>query len=90
MPEPAPADLARGDTGPLAAFGRSSGLCLLLGLVLAATSPSGPPVGLEVLLTLAGFGVTAKGAVVPRRSEILRLNCGVSPTYLGPAADGVR
>jgi hypothetical protein len=36
LPEPAPAVLATGDLRPLAAFGHSSGLCLGLGLMIAA------------------------------------------------------
>lgn len=38
LPEPAHAFLADGDPRPLAAFGHSSGLCLLLGLTLAAAT----------------------------------------------------
>jgi hypothetical protein len=38
LPEPAHAFLANGDARPLAAFGHSSGLCLRLGLVLAAAA----------------------------------------------------
>lgn len=65
LPEPAHAYLAEGDTGPLAAFGHSSGRCLLLGLAMAAASPSGPPVGLEALLMLAGIEVPSRKGVVP-------------------------
>ena len=38
LPEPAHAFLATGDSRPLAAFGHSSGLCLRLGLTLAAAA----------------------------------------------------
>ena len=38
LPEPAHALLANGDARPLAAFGHSSGLCLRLGLMLAAAA----------------------------------------------------
>jgi hypothetical protein len=38
LPEPAHAFLATGDSGPLAAFGHSSGHCLRLGLTLAAAA----------------------------------------------------
>lgn len=38
LPEPAHAYLANGDPRPLAAFGHSSGLCLRLGLMIAAAA----------------------------------------------------
>lgn len=53
LPEPAHDFLERDDPRALAAFGHSSGRCLMLGLSLAAAGPDGRPASLQDLLEAA-------------------------------------